>query len=97
MKENQKGNNKYCIFSLETVEAWKNKDGETRKKYTYHDIICFKKSLCEYIMKNFKAGQKVHVEGSVNYTPSKNESTRMKIKAFKVYAWEENVFDNNKK
>jgi len=55
-----------CTFSLATSERFKNKQGEQQEKTEWHKVIFWEK-LAEICEQYLKRGDRVYVEGSLEY------------------------------
>ena len=62
-----KTGNKMVYFSLATTETWAKDNGEEGSKTEWHKITCFRPGLCDTVMENVTKGQRLFVQGRIQY------------------------------
>jgi single-strand DNA-binding protein len=72
-----KNGNKYAKISLATNHKYTNKDGEKVKETQWHPIVFWGKKA-EIAEKYISKGQKVFIEGSLNYRTYENDEGEKK-------------------
>jgi single-stranded DNA-binding protein len=61
--------NTFAAFALATTDSYLDKDGKWQDKQTlWNDIVVFNPNLIE-IVKNFKTGTRLSIQGSLSYRP----------------------------